>query len=438
MINTQKIKMRRRLQVKLSQYVEKLSKELTKPKKKFLKEMVGGILATQKPIVRQIGQHLDESIPLKKTTKRLRYNLSSRDLNRQLSNTNARSICHSFNKDTLVIVDPSDIAKKYAEAMEGLSRVRDGSENKIVNGYDTLNILSVNRHNKANYSHSLLFSDLYSYTKELDSLKNKLFDRILSIIIYGNNKGIFTFDSGYDDRKVFKFLSEHDAPFIIRSNGKRGLYINGKPKKFKDVIKDMKLKYKFKLKRKKNTGKETIESVSCGITDVQIPVNPHKLKHPTLISVKLFVGRYDNDGGYWYILFSLPQHTELSEVKLTEFVLRSYKVRWKIEEVHRHIKTKYHWEDIQLNKYNRLKLLNTIFWIAIGFIYRLKTLKYAFIKSFKNIMLAECKSIHKIPSFIYYRISKIVRLCFQMLGYYKNNYHKKPKEHKDQIMLPNF
>ena len=35
MINTQKIKMRRRLQVKLSQYVEKLSKELTKPKKKF-------------------------------------------------------------------------------------------------------------------------------------------------------------------------------------------------------------------------------------------------------------------------------------------------------------------------------------------------------------------------------------------------------------------
>ena len=55
---------------------------------------------------------------------------------------------------------------------------------------------------------------------------------------------------------------------------------------------------------------QKIETVYAGIIDVQIPIDPYPLKNSTLVSTKLFVGRY-KDGGYWYFLFSLPNHTHL-------------------------------------------------------------------------------------------------------------------------------
>jgi len=47
----------------------------------------------------------------------------------------------SVEKRTLLIIDLSDIRKKYARSMEHLAWVRDGSEKTLANGYWTISVL---------------------------------------------------------------------------------------------------------------------------------------------------------------------------------------------------------------------------------------------------------------------------------------------------------
>ena len=144
MLRLKEIEVSQKVQVKFLQFTEKLTKSLSIPEQKFIRDVMRGILSSQSCILRRISQSLKECIDLKKVCKRLTYHLGKTELLSQVTDSNIQSVCRSFNKNTLIIVDPSDIAKKYAKKMEGLSRVRDGDKKEIVNGYETLNILTVN------------------------------------------------------------------------------------------------------------------------------------------------------------------------------------------------------------------------------------------------------------------------------------------------------
>ncbi|MCD4819539.1 MAG: transposase [Candidatus Cloacimonetes bacterium] len=414
MLRSKEIEVSQKVQVKFLQFTEKLTKSLSIPEQKFIRDVMRGILSSQSCILRRLSQSLKEGIDLKKVCKRLTYHLDKTELLSQVTDSNIQSVCRSFNKDTLIIVDPSDIAKKCAKQMEGLSRVRNGDKKEIVNGYETLNILAVNKHEQE-LSLKPVISELFSYSEEIDTLKNILFDHLGSIIISSDNKGVYVLDRAYDDKKMYLFFSDNIASYIIRSNAIRDMYYNEQKLKFKEIAKKVNLSHTFKIERKTRKGKTKIETVYAGVMDVKIPVDPHPLKNPTLVSAKLFVGKYKN-GGYWYLLFSLPNHMDLSESELVEFVFRAYKIRWKIEETHRHIKQDFKWEEIRLAKYDRLKLLNAIFWISIGFLYSLQSLKYHFIKAFHYLMLDKKKKTNKISEFLFYRVTLVVDECFTMIS----------------------
>ena len=61
----------------LSNFCEKISKGLPRPKNKFITQMVYGILAGNKVHLSEIARSLNETIPLKKTIWRLSRNLSA-------------------------------------------------------------------------------------------------------------------------------------------------------------------------------------------------------------------------------------------------------------------------------------------------------------------------------------------------------------------------
>jgi len=433
----EEIKVSQKVQVKFSNYFAHFSEDLSLPEQKFIRDMSRGILSSQSCILRQISQNLKEDIDLKKVCKRLSYHLGKQNFQSRIANSQILSSCRKSTRDTLFIVDPSDVFKQYAEKMEGLSRVRDGSKNKWVNGYDTLNILAVNKKQQELFLKPII-SELFSYKQEIDTLKNILFDHLISIIIASNNKGVYVFDRAFDDKKVYSFFRDHNAPFIIRSMAIRDLYYQGQKIKFNEVAKKANLSHVFKIQKKTRKGRTKEETVYAGVLDVEIPLSPHPCKKkPDLFSAKLFVGRY-KDGGYWYILFSLPNHTDLSDDELIEFVFNAYKIRWKIEETHRHIKKDFKWESMQLLKYKRLKLLNVILWIAIGFLYSLQSLKYQFIKVFHYYMLEQKKKMKKIPDFLFYRIVLVVNECFSIIHKYKKIRYKKTKYQKYQLMIPLF
>ena len=414
MIKEEKI-MTKKLQDKFARFVKTLSVSLNKPEQKFLKACCFGILSSQSCIVRRTAQSLHEKISSKKTQERLIYHLDKAELDEKISQTLLQKQCHKLKKDSLIIVDPSDVVKKYAKKMEGLSRVRDGNDGKWKTGYDALDIVGVNTKDDT-VSILPIHSQLHSNTVEIDTMKNKLFDRIVDIIIHSNNRGTFVFDREFDDKKVIKELHSHDASYIIRMKTNRDVYLQGKKMNIAAVGKATKLCYRFHPKKG--------VTISAGISSVSIPLNPHTLKNPTLVETKLVVAKIRSkrkDGTYrsgmFYLLCHNPSFLERDFVK---FVLESYHLRWKIEEVHRQVKTDFGWEDIQLLTYKRLQTMNTLLWVAISFLYNLDKWKYRLAKVFTNLMLEKKNKLSELNKFVYYKLATVIKFCFNKIIIYNN------------------
>jgi len=429
MIREEKL-MTKKLQDKFTRFVNHLSQSLNKPEQKFLKACSFGILSSQSCIVRRTAQSLNEKISSKKTQERLIYHLDKSELDEKISQTLLQKQCHKLRKDSLIIVDPSDIVKKYAEKMVGLSKVRDGNDGKWKTGYDALDIVGINTEDEK-ISILPIHSQLHSNTIEIDTMKNKLFDRITDIIIHSNNRGTFVFDRGFDDKKVIKELHQHDASYIIRMKKNRDVYLHENKMNIVAAAKTTKLRYRFHSKKG--------VTISAGISSVSVPLNPHTLKNPTLAESKLVVAKIRSkrkDGTYrsgiFYLLCHNPDKSFL-ERDYVKFVLESYRLRWKIEEVHRQIKTDFGWEDIQLLTYRRLQTMNTLLWVALSFLYALDSWKYRLAKTFTNMMLERNNKLSELNKFVYYKIATVIKYCFNKISLYQKITFQ--KQHNEPLQL---
>ncbi len=423
-----------KMQGKYSNYIKKYSLCLTKPELRFLKESCYGILSSQSCIVRKTAQKLKEKISSKKTQERLVYHLDKEDLSNRLYQTHLNNQCRQLKKESLIIVDPSDLVKEYATKMEGLSKVRDGNDGKWKQGYNALDIVGINRDGN-DVSVLPLHSQIHSKVKDIDTMKNMLFDRIIDILIYSNNQGTFVFDREFDDKKLIGHLNEHDASYIIRMRNNRNLYFEGEKQNIKSIAKSTKLKYRFEVQKE--------STIKAGISKVGLPLNPHSVKNPILAEAILVVAKIksrDKHGrirsGMFYFLCKLKDN-KLPKRELIQYVLESYRLRWKIEEVHRQIKNDYGWEKIKLQNYNRLQNMNTILWIAISFLYSLDRWKYLLVKTFAYIM-TERKKLSELKHFIYYKLTSIIQYCFNKVSLYRKVAVSTNKKNPLQLCIPWF
>lgn len=422
-----------KMQGKYSQYIKKHFQSLSKPEQKFLKDSCFGILSSQSCIVRRTAQSLHEKISSKKTQERLIYHLDKADMNEQISQNLLQRQSHKLKKGSLIIVDPSDIVKKYASQMEGLSKVRDGNDGKWKDGYDVLDIVGVNREREG-ISILPIHSELYSKTLEIDTIKSKLFDRIVDIIVHSNNRGTFVFDRGFDDRKVIKELHQHDASYIIRMKKVRDIYVNGERSNIASVANQTKLRYRFHPQRG--------TTITAGMISVGIRSNPHHVKNPTLLEAKLVVAKIRSkrrNGSYKSGIFYFLCHLNdaaLTERDMVKYILESYRLRWKIEEVHRQVKNDFGWEDIQLQTYRRLQTMNTLLWVAISFLYSLDQWKYKLTKVFTNLMLEKNNKLLDLNKFIYYKLAVVIKYCFNKIGLYRKITYQSNQKEPLQLRVP--
>jgi len=298
------------LQVKLWQKSEEVTESLSVKERKFTRDLIKGIIQSKSCILRQIAQSHKETISLEDTCKRYRRHLSKPDVSSTLSENHLRQQCRKINRDSLIIFDPSDIRKEYAQKMEGLSVVHDGSTGKSCKGYNILDAINVNETDDG-LRIAPLVSELHTNEEDAGIMKQSFFDRINDIQIHSNNQGIFVMDRGYDDRKVFSYLTEHDASFIIRAKRGRMLYYQGEELSFIEAAKKAKLKYRYQ------SGKARLKA---GMIRVGIRKDPHPKKNPVIIYLDLVVARYTSrdtegiecDKGYFYLYCNFPSHLQTS------------------------------------------------------------------------------------------------------------------------------
>ena len=130
-----------KLREQILRFSGELSSGLPKPARRFIAEMIYGIQARQSVRLTEIGRAMEERIPLRKTEYRLCRQLKRKGLWESLTRALCRMAGCQIQEFSLLILDLTDVSKKYARRMEYLAQVQDGSQEAVANGYWTLQVV---------------------------------------------------------------------------------------------------------------------------------------------------------------------------------------------------------------------------------------------------------------------------------------------------------
>jgi len=128
---------------------------------------------------------------------------------------------------TLLILDLSDIAKPYAEKMEHLARVRDGSEGAIADGYWLAHVVGVENEDNAIVP---LYASLWSQKAPAFVSENEeVLTAIRSVAAACHGRGVWVIDRGGDRGEIYAPLIGEGHDFIVRNKGDRHLLVGHSP-----------------------------------------------------------------------------------------------------------------------------------------------------------------------------------------------------------------
>ena len=118
-----------------------------------------------------------------------------------------------------MILDVSDITKPYAEKMQYLARVRDGSTGAIADGYWLCQVVAVENEDTAIVP---LMSTLYSQAApDFVSENAELKAAIAAVSEACDGRGVWVVDRGGDRGELYADLLAARRSFVIRQKGDR-------------------------------------------------------------------------------------------------------------------------------------------------------------------------------------------------------------------------
>ena len=96
----------------------------SKPKNKFIRDMVYGIQATGDTILTDISRAVDSEQKHRNVKNRLSRNLQTEGLAAEIQSAVINDARRFIDKNTLIIIDPTDVCKPHALKMEHLNATR--------------------------------------------------------------------------------------------------------------------------------------------------------------------------------------------------------------------------------------------------------------------------------------------------------------------------
>ena len=399
------------IQTKLHQYCYSFQDIFARPVHKFIRQMIFGILKSGSVQLNAIGRSLQEKIPLKKTTKRLGNHLDKPDLWHDVSQATLKAQASILRKCRFVIFDLSDLCKTYAEKMEGLETVYDGSEKELGQGYWLSNITVVNDDASTVVP---VYSELYSHSAETTSENEKILNAVDAVTPYCDPDAISVFDRGGDRQILINAHLKADRQFIVRQKGDRHLLYQGKARSFDYLTGKTKLCWAFTVERihKNKVQKRTYD---CGAIPVKLTAGGKRL---WLVIMK------ERNGGYCWLLCYFKGCRSAQEA--VALAIQGYGLRWKIEEVHRQIKVDYQLESMCLQRYDALKTMNALLWMAVSFLYtRLEALAIEIIFH-PELALVNRKKLKDVLRFIYYKLAEAFKRIMAISKLYDKIAFPKP------------
>ncbi len=346
-----------RMRERLARFLGNVSEGLCRRASVFVGEMVYGILASGSVVLTRIGRQLGEPISLKQTEKRLSRNLARRELAWAISAGLLRDAAPRIGRDTLLILDPTDICKPHARKMEYLATIRDGSEKRLGKGYWMVSVVAANTGERSMIP---LWSQVFSQeSPDFISENTEILAALQRISRATEGRGVWVIDRGGDRGRLFEELLRDEAGyrFVIRLRGDRLLEpARGSAAPAADLAMKTALVYEKTLVREQGDRSRAI-TVRFGARRVRLPNQPD-----TTLWLVVATGL----GSQPLLLLTncLLRRTQ-REIR---WVLDSYLTRWSIEETIRWIKQAYELEDVRVLTFQRLRNLVWLVTLAAYFL----------------------------------------------------------------------
>ncbi len=337
-------KVRSRLKAQLTKFCSELCTGLSKPLTGFVSEMLFGIQSSQDVKLSNIARALKEDIELIRTEKRLSRNLKSAELEKELTPQLVRMGSLRIQPNTVLALDLSDIRKEYAQKMENLAMVRDGSTGELHQGYWLCDVTGA----EVNGSEIVpLYQKLYSAeAKDFTSENAEILEAVDLIRTHTQGRGIWVIDRGGDRKQLLEPLLDRGDRFVIRSTGTRTVIDRRKLQgSVAEVAGRCRLRHKARI-IKIQDGKEKVYDLRYGAEPIHLPGRSEQMwlvvidgfgEAPLMLLTNLPIAAKDSQSLWW--------------------IVQIYLTRWKIEETFRFIKQSYNLEDIRVMKYQRLRNL---------------------------------------------------------------------------------
>ena len=367
-------------------FSNKISKNLSKPDKKFTADMIYGMLAAKSCLLTDIVDQLHEDTKKINSVERL-----SRHLEKGIPQKASVSYLQAIKKwvpdEPVIHIDDSDVTKPDGYKFEALGIVRDGSEststkNVYKKGYHVTEACVLTNSNHPVSIFSRIHSSSEKDYKSANTITFEAMEQGAALF----EKATFAMDRGYDDNKMFLKMEELKQDYVIRLKSNRKLLYHNKW----TMATELRNRRKGKVK-----------------TSVYYKGKEHEayLSH---VKVQITASRKDI---YLVLVYGITEHPMMlatnKEIKSKEDVIkvaRIYFSRWKIEEYFRCKKQMFQFENFRVRKLTAINALNFYITLCMAFLAHISMKPET--NALKVLIIQKADPIKEKVYFCYYRLAK--------------------------------
>ena len=374
------------LKRKILFFTNKISKQLSRPNRKFIADITYGMLASGSCLLTDVADQLHE--PSKK------INIVDR-LSRHLSHGTPAAAAASYLRlvkkwvptEPVIHIDDSDVIKPDGYKFESLGIVRDGSEstrtkNIYKKGYHVTEACVLTKSNHPVSIFSKIHSSSEKGYKSINTITFQAMEQ--GAALFG--KATFAMDRGYDDNKMFLKLDELGQDYIIRLKSNRKLLYHNKW----TMATELRDRRKGKIK-----------------TSVFYKGRNHDayLSH---VKVQITASRKDI---YLVLVYGITEHPMMlatnKEIKSKDDVIRVARIyfsRWKIEEYFRCKKQMFRFENFRVRNLAAINALNFYITLCMAFLAMISMESES--NALKVSIIKSANPVKEKVFFCYYRLAK--------------------------------
>jgi len=378
-----------RIGEKVAEFSGKVSQGLPQTARRLVREVLWGIQSRGSVRLSEIARSLEEETSMKKIIERLSRQLNRPGLREQVTENMLDLAARRIGEETLLVLDPTDISKRYARKMEYLARVRDGSDGGIRDGYWCCQVVAARRGSAEVLP---LYQELYSQeAPDFESENEEILKAIEKVSSRTGGQGTWVMDRGGDRREIIARLLGWKCRFLIRLRGDRHLVVRRSRKRAEEIAACCRLAYRETVIKETKEGEE-VYHLDFGGCAVRFP----GFDRPLFLVVVDGLGSKP-----LMLLTTMPIKKSRKSVWK---VVESYLARWRVEETIRFIKQSYQLEDIRLLTYERLRNMTALAMTTAYFacVYLEKSIK---LKILVQHIHRAAKRIYGIPEFRFYALA---------------------------------